>query len=336
MSPALSTSPARSKPQTARFFIDSLDDGYDALLARGFAHLGETARIRPGDRVAIKPNLTFPTFKPGVMTSPEAVEAVVRHLKNYTSHITVCEADSGGYNKFSMTEVFRATGLDEMAKRYGIKLVNLTHEPSRPLEVKAGWRNLQVPMPALLMEETDLFVTLPVPKVHLNTRNSIAIKNQWGTIQNPEDRLKLHPYFKEVIYAVNRIYPRSLAIVDGRFGLTRSGPLRGDAFPLNWLAMCDNLFVNDMIVTQLQGFAPGEVPYLRWILQQEKLTTATPFEANGEWQKFRSDEFYLKREWTDLPGVVTFHSRLMAWVGYESPLAKPLHWLLYKFREPFY
>ena len=267
MNVAFAPSPVKEQTGTARFYIESLQDGYDAVLDRGFQHLGPSGRIGPQDRISIKPNLTFPTFKPGVMTSPEAVEAVVRYLKNYTDHITVCEADSGGYNKFSMTEVFRATGLDEMAKRYGVKLVNLTHEPSRPLAVKAGWRNLNVPMPAVLMEETDVFVTLPVPKVHLNTRNSIAIKNQWGTIQNPEDRLKLHPYFKEVIYAVNKIYPRSLAIVDGRYGLTRSGPLRGDAFDLNWMALCDNLFINDLIVTQLQGFSPDEIPYLRWILQ---------------------------------------------------------------------
>jgi hypothetical protein len=34
--------------------------------------------------------------------------------------------------------------------------------------------------------------------------------------------------------------------------------------------------------------------------------------------------------------VLTFNSRFLAYVGYESPLAKPLHWLLYLFREPFY
>jgi hypothetical protein len=79
------------------------------------------------------------------------------------------------------------------------------------------------------------------------------------------------------------------------------------------------------------------VPYLRYIFEKEGVKTLEDVVFNQDYRKFISkDPFYLKREWTDYPGVLTFNSSLLAHIGYQSPLAKPLHWLLYKFREPFY
>src|SRR5215831_15740881 len=104
---AAGRSPKQALDSRPRVYIDRLADDYESVLSRGFAFLGPTGEIRAHDRVAIKPNLTFPTYRPGVMTNPGAVEALVRYVKNFTSHITVCEADSGGYNPFSMNQVFR-------------------------------------------------------------------------------------------------------------------------------------------------------------------------------------------------------------------------------------
>jgi uncharacterized protein (DUF362 family) len=320
----------RTRP---RLFIDTIKEGYEPALQRGFEFLGVTGRIGREDRVVLKPNLTYPTYRPGVMTSPEAVEALVRHIKEFTSHITICEADSGGYNPFSMSEVFRATGLQAMARKYGVRLVNLTAVESRRISVRSGLRKIHVSVPRLLLDETDLFVTIPVPKVHMNTVVSAALKNQWGTIQRPAERLRLHPYFQEVLYELNVIYPRAIAVVDGRFGLTRSGPMRGDALALNWLIVCDDLFATDFVVAQILGFRPAEIPYLHWMFRRRPVETPL---CNTEWRRFGRSDFYLKRDWTDYPGLFAFRSRLLAYLAYESPLARPLHWLLYRFREPFY
>ena len=48
------------------------------------------------------------------------------------------------------------------------------------------------------------------------------------------------------------------------------------------------------------------------------------------------EKFFLKRAWTDLPGLACFNNAFLAWLGYHSPLAGFAHWLLYLFREPFY
>jgi uncharacterized protein (DUF362 family) len=319
----------------AKFFKTSLAEGYGSAIFEGFQFLGDSARIGASDRIAIKPNLTFPVFRKGVMTNPEAVGALIAHLKNYTNHITVCESDSGGYNRFSMDEVFKVTGLTDIAAYYGVRVVNLSFEPSRPVNVPVGSRNIQVPVPTLLLDETDRFITMPVPKVHANTVVSVAIKNQWGVIQIPAERLKLHPLFKHVIYAVNKSLPNPLVVVDGKFGLTRNGPMRGDVVELNWLAVCDDIYANDAIIARLMGFDPEKIPYLKFAMKKEGLRSGDKHVYNSEIQP-EDTKFYLSRDWTDYPGLMTFNSRSLAYLGYESPLAGILHKLLYVFREPFY
>lgn len=319
----------------AKFFRTSLRSGYKKAISDAFDFLGDSATIGPSDRIAIKPNMTFPTFKPGVMTNPEVVRELVAYLKSYTNHITICESDAGGYNRFSMDEVFKVTGLADMAKYYGVRIVNLSREPSRTIEVDTGRRPIHVPVPTLLLDHTDRFITVPVPKVHANTVISVAIKNQWGIIQVPADRLKLHPMFKHVIYAINKSLPKPLAVVDGKYGLDRNGPMRGDVIEVNWLAMCDDLFANDLIVAQIMGFDPNHIPYLRYVMDKEGYRVDDKHVMNSECHP-PDRPFHLSREWTDYPGLMTFNSRSLAYLGYESALAKPLHSLLYVFREPFY
>jgi uncharacterized protein (DUF362 family) len=318
-----------------KVFFDTLaHGGYGGCLEKGFEFLQSSVRVGPDTRVCIKPNLTFPTFRQGVMTNPEAVEAVILYLKQFTSHVTICESDSGGYNVFSMTEVFQRTGIADFAVRHGIKVVNMSSAPSRSIAVRAGLRRLQVPLPLLLLDETDLFITMPVPKVHCNTVISLALKNQWGVIQQPSLRLKLHPYFRDVVYAVNKSLPPTLVILDGKYGLTRSGPMRGDVLDLDWFLMSDNIFAADFTVAFMMGLDYRRIPYLRYIFSREGIRSLGQFQFNTAVP--RDNRFHMRRVWTDYPGVMTFNSRVLAYLGYESPLAKPLHWLLYLFREPFY
>lgn len=322
-------------PRT-RIYISSLERDCLATLREGGQWIGLPALIKRNTAVALKPNLTFPTFRKGVMTNPEILEAVIVYLKEFTDQITICESDSGGYNRFSMDEVFARTGISEFAKRYGVRIVNMSHSPSRPVRIRAGWRTLDVPLPRFLLDETDVFVTIPVPKVHSNAIVSLALKNQWGVIQQPELRLKLHPYFKQVIYGINKALPKTFVIVDGKYGLTRSGPLRGDAVDLNWILFSNDIFLADLVVSEIMGFNWRHIPYLRYASKREGIGSTEGIDLNDDFRKFSTTPFYLQRAWTDYPGVMTFNSRLLAYIGYESSLAKALHWLLYRFREPFY
>lgn len=284
----------------------------------------------------LKPNLTFPVYRPGVMTSYECLKNVVEILVNRKYQVIIGEADSGGYNRFSIDEVFKGMGIDKLAAETGARIVNLSFTEPEWLEVRAGFRRLRVPVPKLLLHEIGAFITLPVPKVHLNTQVSMSIKNQWGCIQEPSERLKLHPYFAEVMYEFNRRLPNAHSIIDGRYGLNRSGPMLGDPVELNWLMVANDLVAADRICCRLMQIDELEVKYLRHFRDRGWWPELPAIRLRPDWEQFRKTKFYLKRKWTDLPGLVCFNNSFLAWLGYRSPLAGFAHWLLYLFREPFY
>jgi uncharacterized protein (DUF362 family) len=322
---------------TKLFLTSLLECGYKDAIAAGLGWLNLASFLKAGDRVFIKPNLTFPHYRPGVMTNPDALKAVVEILKDYTQHITICESDSGGYNRFSMDDVFRETGISRMADRYGVRVLNTSFSFPKEMTVRVGLKTLNITVAREPYDECDLFITMPVPKIHMYTKVSLSLKNQWGLIQKPRDRLKLHPFFPQVIYAVNKALPRTISIVDGRYGLNRSGPLRGDVLDLNWLIVADNIFAADFVCTTLMQLNPLKISYLHYALKREGITSFSSLQFNTDYRQFRSPvRFYLKRSWTDYPGFFAFHSRMLAHVGYESVLAPALHRLLYLFREPFY
>ncbi len=321
----------------SKAFIESLTpSGYTSAIRAGLEWIGLGGRIRPGDRVFIKPNLTFPWFQPGVMTSMECLEGLVMALSDYRCKVTVVEADSGGYNRFRIDEVFERIGLNQLARRYGFEAINLSCVPFRNIRIEEAGRELSVPLPIILMEEADLLLTVPVPKVHCNSMVSLAVKNQWGCIPDTTARLKLHPYFPAVIHAVNQALRTAVAVVDGRYGLTRNGPLRGDVVEPGWLLVCDDIYTTDLICCGLMQIPAHQVPHLRYLKRIGALPNEDAVVFNREYQTFIREKFYLAREWTDYPGVLAFRSSFVAYWAYHSFLAGFLHKVLYLFREPFY
>jgi uncharacterized protein (DUF362 family) len=321
---------------TARAYLDALGPAsYLQRIREGLEFVGAGALLSSESRVFLKPNLTFPTYRPGVMTSPEAVEAAIIALKDYTSTIYLGDSDSGGYNPFSMHKVYDEIGMYELGKRYGVRVVNLTDLPRRPVALGGG-KPLSVDLPILLTDEIDQLITLPVPKIHMNTGVSLTFKNQWGCIPEPKDRLRLHPRFARVVFEVNRAIHARMAIVDGRWGLNVSGPMRGEPVDLNWLLVTDDLGAGARLCCELMQIPMRRAAHLRYAERRGAVPDRSDIELNQPLEPFLREPFRLQRRWTDYPGLFAFRSRPLAHLAYFSPLAGALHRLLYLFREPFY
>jgi uncharacterized protein (DUF362 family) len=319
-----------------KVFLSKLADDYAAPVAAGLAGVGFFDALRPGATVFLKPNFTFPTYRPGVMTSLACIKATTQCLVANGYKVIIGEAESGGYNPFSMDAVFEQMGMHQLAKEAGARLVNISYTEPEILKIRVGRRKLSIPMPRLLLHEIDAFISLPVPKIHMNTRVSMSIKNQWGCIQNPGERLKLHPFFSEVIFEVNRRLPKAHSIIDGRYGLNGSGPMRGEVVDLNWLLVSNDLVAADRLCCKLMQIDERSVKHLQYFRRQGWWTSFAEIALNQDWEPFKTVPFHLTRKWTDLPGLFCFNNSFLAWLGYHSPLAGLAHRLLYLFREPFY
>jgi uncharacterized protein (DUF362 family) len=319
-----------------RVFLSKLADGYAEPIEAGLGAVGFFDTVSPGATVFLKPNFTYPTYRPGVMTSFACIKATTECLIGKGYKVIIGEAESGGYNPFSMDAVFEQMGMNELAKQTGARLVNISYTEPEIIKIKVGSRKLSIPMPRLLLHEIDAFITLPVPKIHMNTRVSMSIKNQWGCIQNPSERLKLHPFFSEVIFEVNRRLPKACSIIDGRYGLNATGPMRGDVVDLNWLLVSNDLVAADRVCCKLMQIDERTIKHLQFFRRQGWWTSFPEIALNQDWEPFKTVPFYLTRQWTDLPGLFCFNNSFLAWLGYHSPVAGLAHWLLYLFRKPFY
>ena len=75
-----------------RIFLDHLGVDYLPVIQAGMEWIDIRSQVKWGDTVFVKPNLTYPTFRRGVMTNPECVEAVVVHKDNPVTGLTAVEA----------------------------------------------------------------------------------------------------------------------------------------------------------------------------------------------------------------------------------------------------
>ncbi len=319
-----------------KILLKKIEPNYREVIQEGLEWIGMGSRLKRGDAVFLKPNLTFPLFQKGVMTNPSCIEALVIALKDYTDKIVIGEADSGGYNRFSIDEVFHKTGVHKLEEKYGIRVVNLSSLPHRSVEIACGSKRLGVPLPVLLLDEIDQFITVPVPKIHMYTQISVAVKNQWGCIPQPHMRLRLHPFFEPVILGVNQHLPPSIAVVDGKYGLNRSGPLRGDPVDLNWLMISNDIYAADLLACRLMGIDSRKIRYLRFLQKKGILPKIGEVQIRGEVENHIKEKFYLQKDWTDSLSTLAFRFSSLNYLAYYSRLSDFLHKVLYLFRKPFY
>ena len=131
--------------------LQDLGAGYQTSIETGLQETGFFEKVSTAAPVFLKPNLTFPVYRPGVMTSYECLKAAVEVLSRKGYKVIIGEADSGGYNRFSMDEVFKGMGIDKLAAETGARIVNLSFTEPEWMEVRTGFRRLRVPVPKLLL-----------------------------------------------------------------------------------------------------------------------------------------------------------------------------------------
>jgi uncharacterized protein (DUF362 family) len=322
---------------TFRVFLGDLRlNSYIDLIEQGLQYIQFEKLVSSSTRIFIKPNLTFPTYRLGVMTSPDAIKSAILAIRKYTPHIFIGDSDSGGYNRFSMDEVYREIGLQDLAQEYGVQIVNLSNIERRTIEFTYRNQNISLGLPKLLTDETDLLITMPVPKIHANTGVSLSFKNQWGCIPENKDRLRLHPYFHHVILEVNKAIKTRVVIMDGKYGLNRNGPMLGDPVELNWIMVADDPGAAARVATELMQIPLSKIKHLRYAEQKGFIPEWDLIDINQQISSFQTTKFYLKRKWTDLPGYIAFQNSFFSYLAYFSPFADILHRMLYIFRQPFY
>lgn len=233
-------------------------------LSEGFAH------FRPGDRVFVKPNIvcwtrkvSFPKW--GVITTSRVVEDVVVLLKDLGAREIIIGEGTITHkpgDRETPAHAFETLGYNALARRYGVRTVNLFERPFRTVDLGAG---VELSF-AVDFLESDFLVNLPVLKCHAQTIVSLGIKNLKGLLDIPSRKVchRTDPA-GDLHFMVSRLQhalPRSLTVVDGIFSLERGPMYDGSARRTDLLVASSDLLSADLVGARILGYDPREVPHL--------------------------------------------------------------------------
>lgn len=290
-------------------------------------------RIVPPDaRVWIKPNLTFGQPMPGVTVTPAFLAAVAEVFREQTAHVTFCESD-GGYGCFPMEEAFASHGLYGLEKRFGIRVQNLSKVPSRLISGDVNGKEISIDLPVPLLDGCDVFITVPVPKIHAMTRVSLAFKNQWGCVPGAM-RLRNHPEFTHKIILINRALRTRMALFDGTWFLNKTGPMIGEPVHKDLLIASDDIGAGSKACCHLMGIDDTKVRHLMAAREAGMYPSSlNEIQFNNALGQFVGETFRLQRSFMSYVALAAFHSPLLTRLLYDSAAADVLHKTLYSIRR---
>jgi uncharacterized protein (DUF362 family) len=302
--------------------------GLAATLAAALEWIELSKILFPGARVFIKPNFTYPSYKEGITTSPAVIEETVKLFTDFGAKVTLVESN-GGNNAWLAEESFASHNLPYLHDKYGVDIINLSNDPREWAETTIGGKQVRVELPSVLLHESDLFVTLPVPKVHVMTRISYAFKNQWGCIPVVK-RFRYHPGFDYNVLAVNKLLRTKIAIYDGTFFLDRTGPMEGDPVPMNLLLAANDPGAGDLACCEIMGFHPGQIKHLR-LAQKVGMMPSGLGEVtlNKSLEQFKTHRFTLQRNLKHYVSLIAFNSDLVLRMVANPVIAKPIYKVFY-------
>jgi len=222
---------------------------------------GALDALRRDDTVVIKPNLVASRKDwVGVDTDPRVVEALVKMLKDRgISRITV--GDGAGMGN-SATKAFSLCGYTEMAKRYGLELIDFEKDRFTKLEVPlAGpFRKLEIARTAL---ECDFLISIPLMKAHFQTLMTCSLKNMKGVMSRSQ-KTSFHSrgLHKSIVQLATVISP-DLILVDGIHGNLTSETGR-DPVAIGMMMAGKRPVEIDSLVADILGYAPRDIKHIAY------------------------------------------------------------------------
>jgi len=233
-------------------------------LAGGLDHLPANANV------FIKPNIVFWTKavqfpKWGVITTSRVIEDIVVLLKEHgVNSITIGEGIVVSDPKDTETpaHAFKTLGYETLAKKYGVKSVNILEAPFKTLDLGEG---IELNFNAQAIE-SDFLVDIPAMKSHNQTVVSLGIKNLKGLIDF-KSRKKCHNADpeKDLHYIIARLadpMPPMLTVLDGIYTLERGPGFDGKMRRSNILAASRDVFSADLVGAKILGHDAADIPYL--------------------------------------------------------------------------
>jgi len=222
--------------------------------------------FRRTDTVLIKPNVLMPMdYKSGGITNPLVVEAVIDLLQDFgIRKIIIGEGSVVGEKSLRCLE---SAGLDKIAERKNVKILDLKKEEFIPMSISNGivFKILKIPR---VVAEADVIINIPVLKTHDMFPVSLGLKNMKGVIHE-NDKQRFHTLdLAQCIVDLNKLVLPRLTIIDGTIGMEGLGPVYGNPANTKLIISSFDTVAADSVGSLIMGIKPFETKYIKLASQQ--------------------------------------------------------------------
>lgn len=243
--------------------------GVPEALEESLGLLGGLGRfVRRGDRVLLKPNLN------GVegCTDRALSEALLRLLLDFgAGKVFFAESTFGDAKMTDM--LFEKTGYAQLARHYGVPLINLNRSEAVEVEVKEPLVFDRLPI-AREAFEADRIVNLPNMKVHYATGITLCLKNMKGLLVGGAKRRCHEAGLDKAIVDLNNTIRPHLNVADAIACMERMGPRGGDIVRMDLVLAGEDPAEVDCVGCAVTGHGIDEVRHLKMIVEARGIDPA--------------------------------------------------------------
>ncbi|MBF0329996.1 MAG: DUF362 domain-containing protein [Nitrospirae bacterium] len=230
---------------------------------------GITRFIKPGERVLIKPNVSWDRQpEQAANTNPEVVAAVVKMcVEAKASVIWVTDVSVNDPYR-----CFARSGVEDAAKKNGGVLKFATENDFVQTDLKG--KALKVWPVSAFFHQVDKLINIPMVKHHSLSKCTMAMKNLYGVLGGQRNRL--HQDINTSIADLAAAIKPTLTIMDATRILMRNGPTGGN---LADVARGDTIIAGtDIVAIETYGLSfldlkPENIPYILMAEQRGAGTT---------------------------------------------------------------
>ena len=285
-----------------------------------------------GERWAVKLNLTYPRFLPGVVNSPVFVEGLCRFACDRKVALVLVEGD-GGNGAFSAEDAFRGIGISSIAEKYGMACVSLSEKPWEWRETDVLGRRVRFPYsPFFRRRDFDRFISAPLFKNHVFTTVTLGMKNLWGCIPDAY-RMYYHHVLDAGIVALCKELRPDFSIFDGLTGLRGRGPMDGRPVEMNAVMIGGSVGVGEAAALDVMGIPLARIQHLAMGHAEGLVPAPEQVSWLTDPSPFVRGDFVVDRSWWNRVSMWIAKYPILQRLIYHSLLSIGMYALLDRFRR---
>ncbi len=206
------------------------------------------------EKILIKPNYINASHpSTGITTDARVIDGVIKFLKEKGFHNLVIGEGSGLADTMA---AFKVAGVDKVAERWGIKLIDLNKDEYLTVNVPDVLALKTVNIAKTALESA--VISVPKLKLHRMAGVTLSMKNMMGVVK-PKGQIH-HPLGKKIVDLVSVVKPR-LAVIDGVIG-GEGHELSGRPVQMNIVIAGLDPVAVDTVGAEVMGFNHRKVEHI--------------------------------------------------------------------------